>query len=446
LALVLRAWNFGHVADCWGDAPYSAALNASAGGQENFFPVYDPQEDIYKGIIAELKEANTLLSKTPDAYVGINAGADIMYKGSPLKWRKMANSLMLRYYMRVSTKLPSYAKAGIEEIISNPGTYPIFTSNDDDATMGYVGSSASDSWPSNLVNDQDATATGFSRIQMAAGFRDVLMDLNDPRIGVWFKKVVIPIKVSDEYGNDVVIDGIRYLHPDFMAANNMVIYNSSTWPADTESGKILIDTLEYVGIPIASSRANNTYNLNPNTTQGGANVHVSALSDMYKQPTGNMLKARLISYSEVCFILAEAAKIGMSVGSQQDWYENGIKASLETWGVGGSYDTYVNNEGVAYDGSLEQIMTQKWIANWTVAFEAWFDWRRTGLPELAIGPFGERSVMPIRFIYDASEKSRNVTNVLSAISKLEGTSYIAQDGKDSPWSKVWVMQGTGKPY
>ena len=49
--------------------------------------------------------------------------------------------------MRVSTKLPSYAQAGIEEIVSNPGTYPIFTSDDDDATMGYIGSSSADAWP-----------------------------------------------------------------------------------------------------------------------------------------------------------------------------------------------------------------------------------------------------------------------------------------------------------
>jgi len=32
LAIVLRAFNFGYITDCWGDAPYSAALNAPLGG------------------------------------------------------------------------------------------------------------------------------------------------------------------------------------------------------------------------------------------------------------------------------------------------------------------------------------------------------------------------------------------------------------------------------
>ena len=58
----------------------------------------------------------------------LGANADLIYGGNPAKWRKLANSLMLRYYMRVSTKLPAYAKAGIEEIVSNAAQYPIFTS------------------------------------------------------------------------------------------------------------------------------------------------------------------------------------------------------------------------------------------------------------------------------------------------------------------------------
>ena len=68
LALVLRAWNFAKIADAWGDAPYTAALNAINGEQEDLFPVFDSQETIYRGIIEELKEANTLLSKSKSAY------------------------------------------------------------------------------------------------------------------------------------------------------------------------------------------------------------------------------------------------------------------------------------------------------------------------------------------------------------------------------------------
>ncbi|MGV8096614.1 MAG: SusD/RagB family nutrient-binding outer membrane lipoprotein [Mangrovibacterium sp.] len=441
MALVLRAFNFGYIADGWGDAPYSAALNAPAGGQEDMFPPFDSQESVYKGIIEDLKQANTLLSKSTDAYTGIDKEADVMYNGDPVKWRKMANSLMLRYYMRVSSKLADYAKSGIEEIISNPNTYPVFTSNEDDATMSYIGSSNSDSWPANTT--YDASESNFSRIQLCAGLRDVLVDLNDPRMAVWFNKVEVPIKVSRQYAPepDIRVDGVRYIDPDYMAANNMAIYDKDTWVADVTAGKVLIDTMEYVGIPIAYLAAEPyTYNLNPDPKQGGYNIHVSALADIYRKEKGDLLKARLVSYAEVCFILAEAADKGWAVGSQQSWYEKGIQASLDTWEVGDSYDAYIMNDGVAYDGSLEQILVQKWIANWTVAMEAWCDWRRTGLPELAFGPRGRRNAMPLRFRYDANEKNRNSDNYNEAIGNLVETAFTGQDGKDSSWSKMWLLQ------
>ena len=161
---------------------------------------------------------------------------------------------------------------------------------------------------------------------------------------------------------------------------------------------------------------------------------------MYKETDGDMLKARLISYAEVSFILAEAAQKGWAVGSQQTWYENGVTASFNTWDVGDDAAAYLAGAGVAYDGSLDQIMTQKWIANWTVAHESWVDWRRTGLPNLTLGPIAKRDAMPLRFLYGNAEKDRNNTNYLNAISNLVQTAHTAEDGNDSSWSKMWLLQ------
>lgn len=441
IAIVLRAFNYGIIVDSWGDAPYTAALNAPEGGQENMFPVFDSQETIYKGIIDELKTANTLLSKPVGEYKGIDADADLLYGGDPAKWRKFANSLMLRYYMRLSSKLPDYAKSGIEDIISNTGTYPVFTSTDDDATMGFVGSSNDDAWPNAIAFD--ASESNFNRVQLCSGFRDVLVDLNDPRLPVWFNKVRVPIRVSTAYSPeaDIVVDGVRYLHPDSMAVKNQVVYNKDTWVADLEADKVLVDTMDYAGLPVGATTGEGYHwNLNPNPVQGGFNVHNSALSDMYKEASGDMLKARMMSYAEVCFILSEAALKNWSVGSQQDWYEKGIQASFDTWGTSDDYSSYIAEPGVAWDGSLEQLMTQKWIANWTVAHESWCDWRRTGYPVFKWGPTVRRDAMPIRFRYGNDEKNRNNTNYLNAVDKLQETAFTATDGKDSSWSKFWLIQ------
>ncbi len=199
-----------------------------------------------------------------------------------------------------------------------------------------------------------------------------------------------------------------------------MIYNPNTWQAASADSKTIIDTAQYVGIPTAVvGYEPYNYNLNPAPTQGGYNVHVSELADTYKDALGPMLKSRLISYAEICFILSEAAEKGWSVGgNQESWYEKGIKASLDTWGVGDTYNSYIATSGVAYDGSLSQLMTQKWIANWTNATEAWCDWRRTGLPDLKFGAKGKRDAMPLRYRYDANEKKRNAANYADAISRL----------------------------
>jgi hypothetical protein len=44
------------------------------------------------------------------------------------------------------------------------------------------------------------------------------------------------------------------------------------------------------------------------------------------------------------------------------------------------------------------------------------------------------------------ERNLNKVNTEAAMSKLETTTYTEADGKNSAWSKPWVLQGTGKPW
>jgi Starch-binding associating with outer membrane len=204
---------------------------------------------------------------------------------------------------------------------------------------------------------------------------------------------------------------------------------------------------EHVGLPTSFSVLPSTYNLNPTPGQTSNNPHASYLNDIYKAPKGTLLKARLISAAEVEFTLAEAALKGWNAGgSAQTHYEAGVQASLNTWGVGSSYAAYIAGPNVAYNGTLERIIEQKWIAGWTAATEAWFDYRRTGLPALTAGPAAKRSVLPVRFYYSQDEYRFNESNTMAAAGKLEVTSYSQADNNNSPWSKPWLIQGTGKPW
>ncbi len=428
VSLVMKSFMFGLITDLWGDAPYTNALKGEMLGGENIKPAFDAQETIYAGIIADLETANTLLSQKSEDYNGIVESADVFYKGDPAKWRKFANSLMLRYYMRISDKKPDVAKAGIEKIANNPDQYPIITSPGDDAAMPFPGNSADNSWPANTVSD--ASGSNYRRIKMAATLVDALQEKDDPRIGVWANKVQVPLVVDAGLpaGTDEIVDGVRYLSPDKVGDT----------PVDTDP--------EYVGVPTSFSALPSTYNLNPTPGQTSHNPHVSFLNDIYKAASGPLLKARLLSAAEVHFILAEAALKGWNTGDAESHYEAAIQASFETWGVDDEFDTYIAGPEVAYNGTLEQLIEQKWIASWTAATESWFDFRRTGLPALTAGPAAKRSVLPVRFYYMQDELMLNADNAEQALNNLEVTGFTQADGKNSAWSKPWLVQGTGKPW
>jgi Starch-binding associating with outer membrane len=206
-----------------------------------------------------------------------------------------------------------------------------------------------------------------------------------------------------------------------------------------------LDTNEYVGVP-AGLRQPDYYNNNPTPGQTVQNQHVSQLAEIYRGSSGGLLKARLASSAETAFILAEAAQKGWAVGTAATHYNAGVKNSLETWGVGSQYDAYIAKPGVAYNNTLERIMEQKWISNWTMATEAWFDYRRTGLPALKAGQASAEPVLPVRFNYGDNEVNFNRTNADAAINKLETTKHSGLRGKNSQWSKPWLVQGTNKPW
>ena len=430
VALVMKAYTFGLITDLWGDAPYSDATRAEE-SSEFFKPTFDPQRDIYLGILADLETANTLLSKNSSEYENIDATQDVLYGGDVSKWRKFANSLALRYYMRLSAKEPGIAQDGIETITSNPATYPVITIASEDATVSYVGSSPSDSWPTNTAFDPDPSGA-YMRIKLASTLVEALQALDDPRLDVWANKIEIPLVLVPGTDIDRIVDGKREVSQDIVDAYE------EAWDLGVDYDP------EYVGIP-PSVFAAPQYNMNPNLDQGVYNPHASQLDDIYKEASGPLLLMRLMSAAEVHFILAEAALYGWAPGGPEDHYAAGIQQSFNAWGVGSEFNDYL--AGAPYTG-LESIIQQKWIASWTAAAESWFDYRRTGFPDLQTGESAKREKLPLRFYYHFDDEiSKNTANAEAAIGRLEPTQYKGADvSNNSGWSKMWVLQGTGKPY
>lgn len=428
VARVLRAYIFGMVTDLWGDAPYSQALKAEL-GPDYFKPKFDDQKDIYLGILADLDTANVLLSK--GSYTNVSAKQDVIYAGNAEKWRKFANSLALRYYMRLQAKEPSIAEQGIKKIANDPGKYPLILNSSDDANISFIGSAKENSNPLNTVYDTDPSGA-YMRVKMAVTFVDSLQKYDDPRLAIWANKIQTPLVLVEGTGVDRIVGGKREVSQDVVTK----FETDNTMKVDFDP--------EYAGVTISHPKVQ-IFNMNTaNPAQGTVNPYASHLNDRYKKTADPLVLMRLISAAEVNFVLAEAAYRGWISGAE-NYYAAGIQQSFNAWGVGSGYSSYITR--APYKG-LASIMEQKWFASWSIAQEAWFDWRRTGMPVMKPGQSAKRQALPLRLYYHyTNEISKNPDNAATAIGKLQPTTFQSGDqSNNSAWSKMWVLQGTNKPY
>ena len=127
---IFKAFIGAQLTELWRDAPFFQAAQSS----KYLTPYYDNQKDIYiseEGIISLLQEADNLLAANADPLP-----VDIMFAGDRDKWRKLANSLRLRYLIRISARQSDYSqwKQQLADVISRP----LMESNDDNAVLSYL--------------------------------------------------------------------------------------------------------------------------------------------------------------------------------------------------------------------------------------------------------------------------------------------------------------------
>ena len=136
----------------------------------------------------------------------------------------------------------------------------------------------------------------------------------------------------------------------------------------------------------------------------------------------------LLPYSEVAFIKAEVAQRGFTSDAETH-YNNGVAAAMEQLGAELPAD-YLQNAASSYDGSLERIMLQKYYALYFVDYQQWFEYRRTGFPELptTTAMFNE-GLMPSRLYYPSDVQISNTENYQEALEWIGGSDDIN--------AKVW---------
>ncbi|MDO9510761.1 MAG: SusD/RagB family nutrient-binding outer membrane lipoprotein [Bacteroidales bacterium] len=139
--------------------------------------------------------------------------------------------------------------------------------------------------------------------------------------------------------------------------------------------------------------------------------------------------AVLLDYTQLAFYLAEAAEWNFSVGgSAKQWYDNGVKSSMDYWGVStADADAYMAQTSVAYSTAAGdwkmKIGTQAWLAYYVRGLEGWTSYRRLNAPVLNLPPSPAQSAdgaVPRRHTYAIAEQTLNSVNYAAAAAKIGG--------------------------
>ncbi|MCC8035199.1 MAG: SusD/RagB family nutrient-binding outer membrane lipoprotein [Rikenellaceae bacterium] len=368
--------------DTYGPIPYSH-MN---GG--DFYVAYDSVEEVYKNMIEDLDNATEVLTLFWNENSGTQlniASYDIAYNGNFGRWIKFANSLKLRMAVRMSKADPVYASQVAQRAVEGG----LFTDNSDNLYL-----------PTN-DNPYAKAANNWNELRISADLQTHLTGYNDPRASVY---------MSETVGLSQTYLGVRL---GVNADGSMSTYEPYSKPLFEADSPVMV-----------------------------------------------------MNAAEVAFLMAEVAldkdgAFGLSVGDPQTWYETGVSLSLQQHGGNASeIATYLQNTsnpanyangptGTAHnarnlvcpqwnagdsdDVKLQKIITQKWIANFSIGFEAWCDFRRTGYPvlfptmsNLSNGEV-DNDLMVRRIPYPQSEYDQNGANVAAAVQLLGGPDNMSTD-------------------
>ena len=407
---IFRVYVGSLLTDYYGDIPFSEAGMGYITG--NSKPKYDKQEDLYRFFFTELKEAAALFDISAKAIT-----SDPLFGGNIAEWITFANSLRLRYAMRLSDVLPDFAKTEFVDALEDG----VMVSGTDDACVKHLNVSYSFGQEAYRDIRGNAMAKYFygndpanNPSYLCQTFWEQLYKNNDPRttrLCRFFIDDYMSISTGD--GRIDVTDAVLATQAANPSTN--VIYTIApgefswdNWPSYTDiPGSPLATQIE--GIQAAHP------DYNP-----GSNPRW-----LMPKLANNFLRSDnpgiLMTYAEVCFLRAEAAVLGWTTDHAKDCYENGIRAAMnilaDYYGCSvitdAEYAAYIAEAAVAFgsvpDQQKSQINTQAWILHFHNPAEAWANVRRADYPKLQApntkNPLIDGADIPVRLCYPIKEET-----------------------------------------
>ncbi|HVS92565.1 MAG TPA: SusD/RagB family nutrient-binding outer membrane lipoprotein [Mucilaginibacter sp.] len=372
IAMIMKAYGFQYLVDQYNDVPYTQAFQPT----KILEPAYDKGIDIYHDLGKQLDAAIALINKNTSA--STPGSSDIVFNGDMSSWKKFANTLKLRLAIRLSTKFPSD---------------PLITDLASTESEGYLDKNGAQANP---------------------GYQQIL-GKQSPFWGIYGLDVNGNPTFPNTYyrANAFAVNILKAFNDPRLTEFYATVPTSGTDPTPIVHGNVFGDT--------KATLLSNTY--------------TSAIGPgLLKSPSQFAI---LLSGAECFFLQAEAANDGFITGNAQALYQSGITASFEQLGLTDAqaqayYSQNIPNVSWTNSPDKEKaIITQKWIAlNGLFNFEAWNDYRRTGIPALpsSIDPAAISPTLPTRMLYPITELQTNAAN-------------LAKEGTINPFtSKIFWAQ------
>lgn len=415
------AWE--NIVDTFGDVPYSEALQADQG---QFAPKYDDAKTIYTDLF---KRINAVI---PTITGGTGYAEDLVYGGDMAKWRKAANSIKLRLALNLADVDPATSKSAAETAIASG----VMTSDADSYSLAFPGGTFSNPFFDDFI------ASGrkdFVPTELVVNMMNTKMD---PRRTSYFVENITPNEVvsASTAGTTTTItltdapDVTADANGNFPVHVGSKVYNYVPTPnkPDPEkstmigtvasiSGKTIQVVLNTGSVVAPEDFLTFDYyvggqfgELNPFPNNTHYNVQT------WLQPTA---AANLLSYTEVLFMITEAAARNYNVGggTAATWYGKAVTNSMSEYGVAPA-DAAVYLTAHPYDAAnwKKSIGEEAFIALHNRGFAEWNFSRRLDNPVFVNPTNSKTAGVPVRMPYSDQEYVLNAANVNAAASKIGG--------------------------
>ncbi len=433
IANILETYEAWLMFDVNGAAPYNEAFKLASEGIKR--PKYDLlQKDLagkalYKVFDEKIKEnVDILKSAKENQYnLGVN---DYFYKGDVDKWIKFGNTLRVKIAQRLEKADSEFYNSVLQEVLTDGNA--LIANNEESCIYKH---------PNEYNNNTDDIHILTYQYCASRAFVNFLLKYDDPRLPLLVRRNGFGMGNNNK-GNDKVVELLKKHYPNYETDFSQWTGRYVGMSANPDSTASAWSKGAYYELPYKDDKGTETTMQVRHNSQiesrfyvkngGKVGTQITARDkedDIYDVNQDEISSfTPLITYPEVCFMMAEIAlKKGGTQGGKDvlTWFKDGIRASMQqyqTWAENMKVPSAMNPNSDNYNPitedkinaylnkpefqtvSLEKIVSQQWINLFMRPEEAWATWKRTGYPAFKAQPTPEDGVAYFEEIASAGKE------------------------------------------